>query len=186
MNDQTTKISKLLSLVLRHQPETLGLQLDAEGWVGIDTLIAAANNKGTRLDRALLQTVVDTNDKKRFTISDDGLRIRAAQGHSLKTVDLGYTAVTPPATLFHGTATRFLDSIRQQGLVPGSRQFVHLSQELATATKVGARHGKVVVLEVQAGRMQQAGIEFYRAENGVWLTSQVPAQFIIIPPESTN
>lgn len=184
MNDETKKISKFLSLILRHNPEAVGLQLDAEGWAEIDTLIPAMVAKGTRLDRALLQTVVDTNDKKRFTISDDGLRIRAAQGHSLKTVDIGYTAVTPPATLFHGTATRFLDSIKQQGLVPGSRQFVHLSQDLATATKVGARHGKVVVLEVQAGRMQQAGIDFYQAENGVWLTAHVPAEFFVELPAS--
>lgn len=178
MNDQTIKISKLLSLVLRHQPETLGLQLDAEGWADISTLIGAANKAGKRLDRALLQTVVDTNDKKRFTISDDGLRIRAAQGHSLKTVDIGYTAIMPPHILYHGTATRFLKSIRQQGLLPGSRQFVHLSQDLQTATKVGMRHGMPEVLQVQAAKMQQAGYEFYQAENGVWLTKNVPVQFL--------
>jgi putative RNA 2'-phosphotransferase len=178
MNEQITKTSKFLSLILRHSPATIGITLDPQGWAEIDTLITLANKKGKRLNRELLQTVVDTNDKKRFTISEDGLRIRAAQGHSLKTVDIGYQAITPPDVLYHGTATRFLQSIRQQGLIPGSRQFVHLSQEQATAVNVGQRHGLPVVLIVDAAQMQQQGHEFYQAENGVWLTEKVPVKFI--------
>jgi putative RNA 2'-phosphotransferase len=178
MNDKTIKTSKLLSLVLRHQPDAIGLTLDAQGWADIATLIACANRTGKRLDRELLQHVVDTNDKKRFTISEDGLRIRAAQGHSIKTVDIGYTPVTPPTTLYHGTATRFVASIRQQGLLPGSRQFVHLSEQQATAEKVGSRHGVPVVLQVAADTLHAQGQEFYQADNGVWLTAKVPPKFI--------
>ncbi len=137
-----------------------------------------ANRAGKKLDRETLQHVVDTNDKKRFTISEDGLRIRAAQGHSLKTVDIGYTAVTPPPILYHGTATRFLHSIRKQGLLPGSRQFVHLSEQMATAEKVGTRHGVPAVLPIDAAAMHAQGMAFYQAENGVWLTATVPPGFI--------
>lgn len=126
----------------------------------------AGQQKSKRLNRELLQTVAETNDKKRFTISEDDLRIRAAQGHSLKTLDIGYQATTPPDVLYHGTATRFLQSIRQQGLIAGSRQFVHLSHEQATAVKVGQRHGLPVVLRVDAAQMQQQGYEFYQAEKG--------------------
>jgi putative RNA 2'-phosphotransferase len=169
--------SKFLSLVLRHQPEVIGLTLDESGWTSVDELLAKAAAAGTPIDRATLDEIVATNEKKRFTLSDDGTRIRAAQGHSVE-VALGIEPVVPPDMLYHGTATRFLDSIRTQGLIPGSRQQVHLSGDEATAVAVGQRHGKPVVLRVAAGRMHAAGYAFYRADNGVWLTDTVPPGFL--------
>lgn len=178
MNDRTIKTSKFLSLVLRHQPEVVGLSLDKEGWVEIDALLAAMTTHGKAIDRRLLMEVVADNDKKRFTISDDGLRIRAAQGHSTTTVEMSREAMTPPAALYHGTATRFLDSIREQGLKPGSRHHVHLSPDVPTATAVGKRHGKPVILRVDTAAMAARGLAFYQADNGVWLTTHVPPEFL--------
>jgi len=172
------KISKFLSYVLRHQPEAIGICLDSEGWVDIETLLQAMQQHGQQLTRDALQTVVDTNDKKRFTISEDGLRIRAAQGHSTQQVAMQYTPVTPPSVLFHGTATRFLRSIQKQGLLPGSRQYVHLSANEEVAYSVGLRHGAPVILEVKAELMRQDGYAFYLADNGVWLTKAVPARYL--------
>lgn len=170
--------SKFLSFVLRHRPEAIGITLDSNGWVDVDTLLAAANQHNERLDRTLLEAVVAGNDKKRFTFSADGQRIRAAQGHSTKSISVTYAPVTPPAVLYHGTADRFLGSILSQGLRPGSRQYVHLSQDVAVARSVGARHGKPVILTVAAATMQTQGHEFYQAENGVWLTVAVPPEFL--------
>lgn len=176
MRDQSTETSKFLSYVLRHHPDSIGIKLDSEGWTDIGALIAAAAKAGKRLDRHLIQTVVATNDKKRFAISDDGLRIRAVQGHSVKTVDITFASLTPPEFLYHGTATRFVDSIRKQGLLPGSRQYVHLSQDVKTARTVGSRHGFPVVLRVEAARMHEEGAQFFQADNGVWLVAAVPAK----------
>ena len=173
-------ISKFISFALRHQPESVGLTPDAGGWVAIDDLIAAAQQQGVPLDRAVLDAIVAQNDKQRFAVSDDGLRIRANQGHSFP-VDLGLAPLTPPEFLYHGTATRFLESIREQGLRPGSRQQVHLSSDEITATAVGQRHGKPVVLTVLAGHMFQDGFLFYRSANGVWLTDAVPAAYLRFP-----
>jgi putative RNA 2'-phosphotransferase len=177
MAEELKSSSKFLSYVLRHAPESIGLTLDANGWVAVDELLAKAGAAGRRLDRTTLEEIVATSDKKRFTLSDDGSRIRAAQGHSVE-VALGLQPVTPPGTLYHGTATRFLDAIRAEGLKPGSRQQVHLSADAATATAVGSRHGKPVVLRVAAGAMHVAGHSFFRADNGVWLTDHVPSQFL--------
>ncbi|BAM87195.1 hypothetical protein S58_11850 [Bradyrhizobium oligotrophicum S58] len=174
------RLSKFLSLVLRHQPETIGLVLDAQGWVAIDDLIARAAAAGTALSRADLEQVVATSDKKRFTISEDGQRIRAAQGHSVN-VELGLTPREPPAVLYHGTATRFVEPIMAQGLKPQSRQQVHLSLDEATAVNVGRRHGKPVVVQVDAAAMHRAGLKFYVADNGVWLTDHVPPEFLSVP-----
>ena len=169
--------SKFLSLVLRHQPDVIGLSLDAEGWADIDELIRLAQGHKP-LTRALIEAVVENNNnKQRFAISDDGQRIRARQGHSID-VDLGFVPVTPPALLYHGTATRFVASIRREGLVKRSRQHVHLSADADTATNVGARHGTPAILVVHAAEMVAAGHAFYRSENGVWLTDAVPADFI--------
>lgn len=168
--------SKFLSLVLRHQPDAIGLSLDAEGWADIDALIRLAEERKP-LTRALIEAVVENNNKQRFAISDDGQRIRARQGHSID-VDLGFAPVTPPAHLYHGTATRFVESIRREGLVKRSRQHVHLSADADTATNVGARHGTPAILVVHAAEMVAAGHAFYRSENGVWLTDAVPADFI--------
>ncbi len=144
----------------------------------IASLIAAAAKASKQLDRDLIETVVATSDKKRFAISRDGLRIRAVQGHSTKSVDIDYAEQVPPDFLYHGTATRFLNSIRKEGLLPGSRQYVHLSQDEQAATAVGQRHGKPAVLKIKALSMHEQGFKFYQAENGVWLTLQVPVAFI--------
>jgi putative RNA 2'-phosphotransferase len=177
MSKRIVETSKFLSFVLRHQPDAIGLVLDSEGWADIDALIAAAQKDGKRIDRALIEEVVATNDKKRFALSDDGLRIRAVQGHSSAQVEIRYVAVAPPALLYHGTASRFLVSIGQQGLIAGARHHVHLSQDEHTAMQVGARHGMPVVLKVHAGRMHAQGFKFYQADNGVWLTEHVPISF---------
>ena len=173
-----TEISKFLSFVLRHQPEAIGLTLDREGWADIAVLISSAAATGKLFDLAAVRAVVESNDKKRFTISDDGLRIRAAQGHSTATVSLDHAERTPPELLFHGTATRFLQSIRAAGLLPGSRHHVHLSADVQTATMVGERHGKPVVLTVEARRMQGQGFKFFVSDNNVWLTEHVPTHFL--------
>lgn len=177
MDKQLAETSKFLSYVLRHQPDAIGLKLDREGWGSIVQLIAGAATTGRQLDLNLIKQVVETNDKKRFAISEDGLRIRAVQGHSIESVAMSFQEKVPPAFLYHGTATRFLDSILKEGLRPGERQFVHLSEDIQTAAAVGQRYGKPVVLKVEALRMHQQGFKFYQAENGVWLTEKVPVNF---------
>jgi putative RNA 2'-phosphotransferase len=174
------RTSKFISKVLRHAPESVGLRLDEAGWVEVDDLLAAAARAGVALDRPTLQRVVAENDKQRFALSDDGLRIRASQGHSVA-VELGLEPRTPPNVLYHGTAARNLDSIRAQGLVPGRRTHVHLSADEATAVNVGRRHGRPVVLRVRSGAMHRAGYPFYRSENSVWLTAAVPPDHIDFP-----
>lgn len=177
MTNSNEKISKFLSYVLRHQPEAIGLTLDNEGWAEVDALLVAAQKHGQPFSRLQLQTVVDTNDKKRFTLSEDSQRIRAAQGHSTQQVAITYSPIEPPEFLFHGTALRFLDPILQHGLLPASRHHVHLSGDKKTAINVGKRHGKPVVLIIDAQKMHQEGYQFYQAENGVWLTESVPPRF---------
>lgn len=175
---QITSTSKFLSLLLRHQPEVIGLELDSNGWAEVDELIRLANtDRPNQLDRELIEIVVSTNAKQRFVLSEDGERIRANQGHSIE-VDLGLTPVAPPPKLFHGTASRFLDSIMAQGLRKQSRQHVHLSDDLATATNVGTRHGSPCVLIVDAAAMHAAGHEFFQSANEVWLTDVVPPQYL--------
>ena len=180
MSADLVKVSKFLSLVLRHQPEAIGLTLDESGWADVEDLIRRANERGHRLTRPLLERVVAENDKKRFAFSEDGRKIRASQGHSVA-VDLALPPAEPPELLYHGTATRFVESIRAKGLHSGSRQHVHLSLDAVTATKVGQRHGKPVILTVRAGAMWAAGHPFFRSANGVWLTERVPVEFIDFP-----
>jgi putative RNA 2'-phosphotransferase len=181
MNEkQRTRTSKFLSLVLRHEPQRIGLQLDPAGWVDVDVLLAACRNHGTLIEREELDEVVATSEKKRFAFSDDGRRIRASQGHSIE-VSLGYTPQTPPPRLFHGTTTRFLDSIRHEGLTKRERHHVHLSADTETAHNVGNRHGKPAILIVRADAMHVAGHAFFLSENGVWLTDSVPATFLEFP-----
>ena len=177
MDKQYTKISKFLSLVLRHRPEAVGLVLDAQGWVAIDVLLEACAANGRSLSRADLEYVVTHNNKKRFAISQDGQRIRASQGHSVE-VELGYETAVPPELLYHGTAVHNLDSIRQKGLLKGQRHHVHLSLDEATAMNVGQRHGTAVVLTIRSRDMVGAGFTFFVSANGVWLTDHVPATFI--------
>jgi len=177
MKDQTKRISKLMSYVLRHNPAELDLDMDTQGWVSIEQLIVNARSKGKTINRDLLETVVRTNDKKRFTISEDGRKIRANQGHSIS-VDLSLEVVTPPSVLLHGTAKKNLDSIMKDGLSKMSRHHVHLSDNKTTATAVGSRYGKPIVLKIDAERMVEDGFEFYLSENGVWLVETVPAMYI--------
>lgn len=180
MQNRTVKISKFLSLVLRHKPEEIGITLDAAGWVPVAELLNACHTRGFSIRREELEEVVSSNDKQRFAFSEDGLLIRASQGHSVA-VQLEYQPLVPPPTLYHGTATRFVDSIKEQGLVKGKRHHVHLSSDEATAVKVGARHGKAVVLLIESLHMHKDGFLFYQSENGVWLTQQVPAAYIKFP-----
>jgi putative RNA 2'-phosphotransferase len=193
MNEITTdpsdpkivRVSKFLSQILRHRPEKIGLQLDGQGWANVDELLEKAAAKGERFDRALLQIVVDTNNKKRFAFSDDGLRIRASQGHSID-IDLGLKPQKPPEILWHGTAEKSLESIRKEGLRPMRRQHVHLSKDRQTAENVGGRHGKAVVLTVRSGDMSRQKHKFFLSENGVWLTEEVPVGFLDFPVGDNN
>lgn len=173
--DPVVSASKHLSLVLRHDPGSVGLTLDPQGWVAVSDLLAAM-----RLDRAMLDRVVAENNKKRFEFSEDGLRIRARQGHSVE-VDLGYEPAEPPAILYHGTGAATFPAIRKQGLLKMSRHAVHLSADEATARNVGSRHGKPVVMVVYAGTMHLYGAKFYVTPNGVWLTDHVPPGYIVWP-----
>lgn len=177
-NMNNTEVSKFLSFILRHQPDSIGLTVDSEGWADIEELMAKAKSNGKHFSRAQLDEVVATNDKKRFSISDDGRQIRAAQGHSNKVVSIQYQAQTPPAVLYHGTASRFITSIMEQGLLAQNRHHVHLSQDLDTARKVGSRHGVPVILRIDTAAMLACGHSFYLADNDVWLTEQVPPQFL--------
>lgn len=181
MNEkQKTKVSKFLSLVLRHDPGKIGITLDPAGWVGVRELLDALGRHGTALGEAELRHVVETCEKKRFAFSDDGMRIRASQGHSVA-VELGYAPATPPDVLYHGTVARFLGSIRAKGLTKGQRHHVHLSKDVATAEVVGDRRGEAVVLEVDAARMAGDGLTFFVSANGVWLTDHVPAEYLRFP-----
>lgn len=176
-SDRSVETSKFLSYVLRHRPDSIGITLDPEGWVEVDTLLEACATNGRAISRAQLEEVVATNNKKRFAFNEDGTRIRASQGHSVD-VDLAYEPATPPEILYHGTVDRFLDSIREQGLIRGSRHHVHLSHEIGTAQNVGSRRGRPVVLRVRAGDMHRKGIPFFCSANGVWLTEHVPPEHI--------
>jgi putative RNA 2'-phosphotransferase len=182
MKDRNVRISKFLSLVLRHKPEEVGIKLDAEGWVAVSELLQAFEAHGTRLTLEELQEVVLTNDKKRFSFSPDGLFIRASQGHSVQ-VELGYEPLQPPTFLFHGTAQRFLPSIEQNGLVKGRRHHVHLSELRETAHAVGTRYGKPVILKIASEEMHKDGHPFFRSANGVWLTEHVPVRYITFRDE---
>jgi putative RNA 2'-phosphotransferase len=177
MKERHVSISKFLSLVLRHQPEKVGITLDREGWVTVAELLEALEAHGRHMTPDELHEVVRANDKQRFAFSLDGLSIRASQGHSVQ-VELGYEPSEPPPALYHGTAERSLPSIRQQGLVRGRRHHVHLSEQETTAVAVGRRYGRPVILEIASGAMHADGHAFFRSANGVWLTEHVPARYI--------
>ncbi|TWT68826.1 RNA 2'-phosphotransferase [Crateriforma conspicua] len=180
-NDKLVSTSKFLSLVLRHRPEVIGSKLDPEGWLCIDELIAQANAHGKAITLELLHEVVATNDKRRFALSEDGLRIRASQGHSVSGVELNLEETTPPEVLYHGTVAAFLDSIRATGLRKRSRHHVHLSPDEETATKVGSRRGKPIILRVAAETMHRDGHQFCLSANGVWLVDAVPPTYLTFP-----
>jgi len=175
-------LSKFLSRVLRHHPEAIGLSLDSQGWADVEHLLAQARRHGVALTPELLQEVVEHNDKRRFAFDEDKRRIRANQGHSIP-VDLGLEPVRPPEFLYHGTAAANVATIREQGLLPGRRNHVHLSADESTAARVGGRHGRAVVIEARAGLMHAAGYPFYLSANGVWLTEHVPVAYLGLPPD---
>ena len=178
--EQTTRLSKFLSLVLRHQPQTAHLVLDSSGWVAVEEMLAGCAKAGKRISRDQLDHIVATNTKKRFEFSPDGKRIRASQGHSIE-VDLQYEPANPPEILYHGTASRFLEQIKQDGQRKMNRHHVHLSAETMTTMQVGARHGRAVLLVIRADRMVAAGYTFYCSTNQVWLVDHVPPEFIQFP-----
>ena len=173
------RVSKRLSYVLRHQPGTIGIELDRAGWTDVEGLLAALAAHGLQLTRADLDRVVASNDKRRFAYDASGGRIRASQGHS-RPVDLGYLPAAPPPELFHGTVERFLPAILAEGLRPGRRHAVHLSADVATARAVGGRRGRPVVLRVDAAAMAGAGARFTRSANGVWLVDAVPPSCLTV------
>jgi putative RNA 2'-phosphotransferase len=178
MNDKRrVKVSKYLSKHLRHEPGRLGLELQAEGWVDVETLLRACAAHHFPVSRAELEEVVATSDKQRFALDPATDRIRANQGHSVA-VDLRLPEVEPPDVLYHGTGEGNVESVRRGGLLKMKRHHVHLSSDYATAVKVGARHGKPVVFAVDAAAMRRAGITFYLSANGVWLVDHVPAEYL--------
>jgi putative RNA 2'-phosphotransferase len=178
LNDvQRTRFSKFLSKHLRHAPEKLGLRLEAGGRVGVDELLAACAQRGFSGTRAEREEVVARNDKQRFSFDASGTKIRANQGHSVA-VDLQLAPVTPPSTLYHGTGHRSEELVLAEGLKKMKRHHVHLSPDVETATRVGARHGEPVVFAVDATVMREAGHRFYVSANGVWLTDEVPAEYL--------
>jgi putative RNA 2'-phosphotransferase len=172
-----TKISKFLSLVLRHKPEEIGLTLDENGWARVSDLLEATARAGRSFTHTELLEVVENNDKKRFAFDPTGEYIRASQGHSIA-VDLEFTAQAPPALLYHGTAERNVASILESGLSKMQRHHVHLSADIETAETVGRRYGKPVVFRVDTAAMTREGFEFFLSANRVWLVDRVPAKFI--------
>ena len=174
--NQNTSTSIFIALILRHRPEVIGITLDEHGWANVDALLAGINR--TRpLDMAGLEEIVRTDEKQRYAFNADRTKIRANQGHSVP-VDVELQQVTPPALLYHGTGEKFVPSIEARGLIPKTRLYVHLSGDYDTARKVGARHGSPRVYQINAARMSADGYVFYRSVNGVWLTKQVPPQYL--------
>lgn len=176
--ENIVKHSRKLSKILRHRPEMIGLELDENGWADVVELLEKIGTPPLSMED--LKMVVETNDKKRFAFNDDFSKIRANQGHSVK-IDLALKTIQPPALLFHGTATKNVQSIENKGLMKGARNHVHLSVDENTAKKVGSRHGKPVVLKVKAQEMFEAGFVFNISDNGVWLTDHVPVHFLVFP-----
>ena len=174
MSDKDT--SKFIALILRHNPETIGIALDEHGWANVDELIAGVNRTHP-LDMKRLERIVAEDDKQRYSFNDDKTLIRANQGHSIP-VDVELAEVEPPEILYHGTGEKYTGSIEKEGLIPKSRLYVHLSGDEETARKVGMRHGRPVIYIVKSGDMYRDSIRFYRSVNGVWLTKFVPVKYM--------
>ena len=174
MNER--EVSKFISLILRHKPETIGITLDEHGWANVDELIAGIS-KVNPIDMKLLEKIVIEDEKQRYSFNEDKTLIRANQGHSIP-VDVELEKRIPPGILYHGTGVRYVLSIENQGLIPKSRLYVHLSADIETAIKVGKRHGKPVVYSIDAGKMQAEGYAFFKSVNGVWLTTVVPVEYL--------
>lgn len=170
------KLSKFISLVLRHQPDAAHITLDEHGWANVEELLAGINETGRKIDIEILEEIVVTDNKQRYSFNHDKTLIRANQGHSIP-VDVELKEQEPPEFLYHGTATRFLESIMAEGLKPMSRLYVHLSKDIETAIKVGKRHGEPVILKIHSGEMYKEGYKFYLSENGVWLAEKVDVKY---------
>lgn len=170
------KLGQYLSLILRHKPEVIGIQLDEHGWAKVDELIAGIR-KTQFMDQTLLEKLVAEDEKGRYAFNDDKTLIRANQGHSIP-VDVGLKEVQPPEVLWHGTGEKYVASIDREGLISKSRLYVHLSADFQTALKIGSRHGKPVVYAVDARRMHEEGYVFFLSVNGVWLTQRVPMAYL--------
>jgi putative RNA 2'-phosphotransferase len=177
VSKELNKISKYFSFLLRHEPQAIGLQLDENGWASIEELIEKTTD--FKLDRNMIEVVVETNDKQRFSISKDGLFIRANQGHSIE-IDLDLIAQEPPSVLMHGTAERFMVNILDKGLSKMERHHVHLTESSAVAQSVGSRYGKPIILSIAAKEMYEDGFKFYKSANNVWLVDSVPVKYIKI------
>lgn len=173
-----TKLSKFLSFILRHNPGSIGLNLDSNGWAGIYDLIIKARQNNTNISLEDIEYIAATCNKQRFEFSDDKKKIRACQGHSIN-IDLDLKPVSPPDILYHGTAEKTVPYIKNSGIIKMNRDHVHLSQDFVTATNVGNRHGKPTVLHIDAKKMNEHGMTFYLSTNGVWLTDFVPKEYII-------
>lgn len=170
------RVSKFISLILRHQPEAVGITLDEHGWADVDALIRGIQ-KTRVFDREMLEEIVETDKKKRYSFSEDKRLIRANQGHSIP-VDVELPVALPPEILYHGTGQKYVESIDRTGLIPKGRLYVHLSGDVDTARRVGSRHGRPVVYRIRSGQMQRDGYVFYRSVNGVWLTNEVPVKYL--------
>lgn len=179
MKQDLTKLSRFLSLILRHSPQTIGITIEKNGaWVNVNELINGINKDGKfHIDMKILEEIVKTDNKQRYSFNEDKTKIRANQGHSID-IDMGFKETVPPEILYHGTAERFAESILADGLKKMGRQYVHLSKDTETASKVGARHGKLYIFKVLSGEMYRQGYKFYCSDNGVWLTDYVPTNFL--------
>lgn len=175
-------LSKFLSLVLRHHPETVGITLDESGWANVEELLSGLAKNGKQVSRSQLQEIVASNSKQRFAFSQDGQSIRANQGHSVE-INLKHPQAQPPEILLHGTPEKFVEAIKKEGLKKLKRHDVHLHEDLAIATEVGKRRGRAVVLNILSGKMHRDGIEFFRTPNNVWLVDSVPPKYIQFPEE---
>lgn len=173
---------KFLVYILRHNPAACGIKLDENGWADVNGLLSGAQKSGKVINFTTLEEIVQADDKGRFEFNSDKSKIRATYGHSLP-VDLRFQPKIPPNILYHGTAEKFLESIRQFWLIKKSRNFVHLSPEKSMAEKVGKRHGKPVILGIYAGQMAKADYKFYQSPSGIWLTEEVPADYIVFDGE---
>ena len=177
-DSEDVRLGRFLSLVLRHNPQAAGIELDGHGWADVNELLSGVRHTGRRIDKETLERIVRENNKRRYSFNEDHTRIRANQGHSIL-VDVELKEAEPPAYLYHGTAARFLDAIRREGIRKMTRQYVHLSGDYATAVDVGRRHGQPAVITVDAGAMVRDGIRFYLSENGVWLCEEVPPVYFV-------
>lgn len=172
------KTSKFISLILRHRPEAIGISLDTHGWADVEALISGINRSGGHtIDMEVLEEIVRTDEKQRYSFNEDHTKIRANQGHSIS-VDVDLEEKNPPDILWHGTGEKYVSSIDKKGLIPKGRLYVHLSSDIETARKVGSRHGKPVIYEIDCRKMKEDGYRFFLSANHIWLTKEVPAKYL--------